>query len=86
MLEPRRGANGRKESRAGGKKVGQKIVKKTRIVIDNHRFEHKNNVMLELKKRRKRKNPDREPGGLGKVSEKVLNLMGVRVYIHKKQG
>ena len=62
MLEARRGANGRKESRAGG----QKIVKKTRIVIENHRFDHKNNVMLELKKRRKRKNPDRNPGGLEK--------------------
>ena len=44
-----------RKSRAGGKKVGQtvgqKIVKKTRIVIENHRFDHKNNVMLELKKR-----------------------------------
>ena len=59
MLEARRGANGRKESRAGGKKVGQKvgpkIVKKTRIVIENHRFDHKNNVMLELKYRWKKK-------------------------------
>ena len=59
MLEARRGANGQKETRAGwkrvgqkvGKKVGHKIVKKTRIVIENHRFDHKNNVMLELKKR-----------------------------------
>ena len=34
-----------------GQKVGQKIVKKTRIVIENHRFDHKNNVMLEFKKR-----------------------------------
>ena len=41
-------------------------------MIENHRFEHKNNVMLELKKRRKRKNPDRNPGGLGKkVGKKV---------------
>ena len=54
MLELRRGANGRKESRAGPKKswkkVGQKIVNKRRIVIDNHRFDHKNNVMLEREK------------------------------------
>ena len=33
-----------------GQKVGQKIVQKTRIVIDNHRFDHKNNVMLEREK------------------------------------
>ena len=47
------------KSRAGGKKVGQKvgqkIVKKTRIVIENHRFDHKNNVMLELFKTLKKK-------------------------------
>ena len=59
MLEPRRGANGRKESRSGGKKigqkVGQKIVKKTRIVIENQGFDHKNNVMLERKKTLKKK-------------------------------
>ena len=43
-----------RKSRAGGKKVGpkvgQKIVKKTRIVVENHRFDHKNNVMLEREK------------------------------------
>ena len=38
-----------------GQKVGQKIVKKTRIVIENHRFDHKNNVMLERKKTLKKK-------------------------------
>ena len=38
-----------------GQKVGQKIVKKTRIVIENHRFDHKNNVMLELFKTLKKK-------------------------------
>ena len=54
MLEARRGANGRKESRAGG----QKIVKKTTIVIENHRFDYQSNVMLDEKKNKKRRNPD----------------------------
>ena len=40
------------KTRAGGKKVGQKvgpkIVKKTRIVIENHRFDYKNRAMLRL--------------------------------------
>ena len=59
MLESRCGDFHNLKSRAGRQKgwknVGQKIVKKTRIVIENHRFDHKNNVMLELFKTLKKK-------------------------------
>ena len=77
MLEARRGANGRKESRAGG----QKIVEKTTIVIENHRFDYKNRAMLRLcwklaAERMAEKNPGRVGKNVGKNVGKIVDFDG----------
>ena len=67
------------KSRAGGKKVGQKVgqkfVKRTIIVIENHRFDHQSNVMLNGKKNIEKvgiliENPGRAEPKVGKKLDK----------------
>ena len=78
MLESRCGEFHNLKSRAGGtkswKKVGQKIVEKTRIAIENHLCDHKNKVMLRLcwnlaAERIAEKKPGRDGKKIGKSIE-----------------